>query len=202
MRLSPDFLLNFPGCTAAPVSAVAVMVLPWSPKEKKTRQKKGIYSNHPFSKTPLSPNLLLWPGKVFLGRVVSCDGSTRRNLRSASPLLPQPTMLMLCLLLVLSMLVGPYQADSAQSNERRVVAHIPGDIIIGALFSVHHQPPADKVMLYLCMSERWIVCHSFRNSVFVTVHFCIPLGLTFMCNPAWISKMHFKNVTEVQTENV
>uniref|UniRef100_W5MJW4 Metabotropic glutamate receptor 5 n=2 Tax=Lepisosteus oculatus TaxID=7918 RepID=W5MJW4_LEPOC len=34
---------------------------------------------------------------------------------------------------------------NAQSNERRVVAHVPGDIIIGALFSVHHQPPADKV---------------------------------------------------------
>lgn len=34
---------------------------------------------------------------------------------------------------------------NAQSNERRVLAHIPGDIIIGALFSVHHQPPADKV---------------------------------------------------------
>lgn len=36
---------------------------------------------------------------------------------------------------------------SAQNNERRVLAHIPGDIIIGALFSVHHQPPADKVAL-------------------------------------------------------
>lgn len=34
---------------------------------------------------------------------------------------------------------------NSQSNERRVLAHIPGDIIIGALFSVHHQPPADKV---------------------------------------------------------
>lgn len=34
---------------------------------------------------------------------------------------------------------------SAQNNERRVLTHIPGDIIIGALFSVHHQPPADKV---------------------------------------------------------
>ncbi|XP_077596421.1 glutamate receptor, metabotropic 5a [Stigmatopora nigra] len=34
---------------------------------------------------------------------------------------------------------------SAQNNERRVLARIPGDIIIGALFSVHHQPPADKV---------------------------------------------------------
>lgn len=34
---------------------------------------------------------------------------------------------------------------SAQNNERRRLAHLPGDIIIGALFSVHHQPPADKV---------------------------------------------------------
>lgn len=34
---------------------------------------------------------------------------------------------------------------NAQNNERRVLAHIPGDVIIGALFSVHHQPPADKV---------------------------------------------------------
>lgn len=49
------------------------------------------------------------------------------------------------LLLVLSVCVGHYQAT--QSSERRVVAHIPGDIIIGALFSVHHQPPADKVIL-------------------------------------------------------
>lgn len=52
---------------------------------------------------------------------------------------------MFLLLLVLSIWLGPNQADSAQSNERRVVAHMPGDIIIGALFSVHHQPPADKV---------------------------------------------------------
>lgn len=36
---------------------------------------------------------------------------------------------------------------NAQNNERRVLAHIPGDIIIGALFSVHHQPPADKVVV-------------------------------------------------------
>lgn len=35
---------------------------------------------------------------------------------------------------------------NAQNTERRVLAHIPGDIIIGALFSVHHQPPADKVL--------------------------------------------------------
>lgn len=53
--------------------------------------------------------------------------------------------MMFWLLLVLSIWLGPNQADSAQSNERRVVAHMPGDIIIGALFSVHHQPPADKV---------------------------------------------------------
>lgn len=57
--------------------------------------------------------------------------------------------MMLRLLLVLSFWVGPDQADAAQSNERRVVAHIPGDIIIGALFSVHHQPPADKVVCLL-----------------------------------------------------
>lgn len=54
--------------------------------------------------------------------------------------------MMLCLFLVLSILLGLYEADSAQSSERRVVAHITGDIIIGALFSVHHQPPADKVI--------------------------------------------------------
>lgn len=36
---------------------------------------------------------------------------------------------------------------NAQNTERRVLAHIPGDIIIGALFSVHHQPPADKVII-------------------------------------------------------
>lgn len=73
---------------------------------------------------------------------------------------------MLCLLLVLSMWVGPDEADSAQSNERRVVAHIPGDIIIGALFSVHHQPPADKVILcFFCllMSAEWFMCHHFEE---------------------------------------
>ncbi|XP_061136982.1 metabotropic glutamate receptor 5b isoform X2 [Syngnathus typhle] len=46
------------------------------------------------------------------------------------------------------------QTDSAQSSERRVVAHIPGDIIIGALFSVHHQPPADKVHERKCGAVR------------------------------------------------
>ncbi|XP_054610759.1 metabotropic glutamate receptor 5-like [Dunckerocampus dactyliophorus] len=43
---------------------------------------------------------------------------------------------------------------SAQNNERRVLAHIPGDIIIGALFSVHHQPPADKVHERKCGAVR------------------------------------------------
>uniref|UniRef100_A0A667ZZZ0 Metabotropic glutamate receptor 5 n=1 Tax=Myripristis murdjan TaxID=586833 RepID=A0A667ZZZ0_9TELE len=61
---------------------------------------------------------------------------------------------MFWLLLALPIWVGPEQADSAQSNERRVVAHIPGDIIIGALFSVHHQPPADKVHERKCGSVR------------------------------------------------
>ncbi|XP_066535238.1 metabotropic glutamate receptor 5b [Hoplias malabaricus] len=43
---------------------------------------------------------------------------------------------------------------AAQSSERRVVAHIPGDIIIGALFSVHHQPQADKVHERKCGAVR------------------------------------------------
>ncbi|KAJ8368080.1 hypothetical protein SKAU_G00081080 [Synaphobranchus kaupii] len=42
----------------------------------------------------------------------------------------------------------------AQSNERRVVAHVAGDVIIGALFSVHHQPPADKVHERKCGAVR------------------------------------------------
>ncbi|XP_036391957.1 metabotropic glutamate receptor 5b [Megalops cyprinoides] len=42
----------------------------------------------------------------------------------------------------------------AQTNERRVVAHSPGDIIIGALFSVHHQPQADKVHERKCGAVR------------------------------------------------
>uniref|UniRef100_A0A3P8QYW7 Metabotropic glutamate receptor 5 n=1 Tax=Astatotilapia calliptera TaxID=8154 RepID=A0A3P8QYW7_ASTCA len=62
--------------------------------------------------------------------------------------------MMFWLLLVLSIWLGPNQADSAQSNERRVVAHMPGDIIIGALFSVHHQPPADKVHERKCGAVR------------------------------------------------
>ncbi|XP_059820578.1 metabotropic glutamate receptor 5b [Hypanus sabinus] len=43
---------------------------------------------------------------------------------------------------------------SAQSGERRIVAHQPGDIVIGALFSVHHQPPADKVHERKCGAIR------------------------------------------------
>ncbi|KAJ8347824.1 hypothetical protein SKAU_G00264130 [Synaphobranchus kaupii] len=64
------------------------------------------------------------------------------------------SLLLLALLLLdvrmstFSLLVG------AQSNERRVLAHVPGDIIIGALFSVHHQPPADKVHERKCGAVR------------------------------------------------
>nr|XP_005996304.1 PREDICTED: metabotropic glutamate receptor 5 [Latimeria chalumnae] len=43
---------------------------------------------------------------------------------------------------------------SAQTIERRVVAHMPGDIIIGALFSVHHQPHVDKVHERKCGEVR------------------------------------------------
>uniref|UniRef100_A0A8C6KN78 Metabotropic glutamate receptor 5 n=1 Tax=Nothobranchius furzeri TaxID=105023 RepID=A0A8C6KN78_NOTFU len=62
--------------------------------------------------------------------------------------------MMLLLLLVLSIWVRSDRADSTQSSERRVVAHMPGDIIIGALFSVHHQPPADKVHERKCGAVR------------------------------------------------
>ncbi|KAI5625446.1 metabotropic glutamate receptor 5 precursor, partial [Silurus asotus] len=43
---------------------------------------------------------------------------------------------------------------SLQSNERRVVAYVPGDLIIGALFSVHHQPAADKAHERKCGAVR------------------------------------------------
>ncbi|XP_077341141.1 metabotropic glutamate receptor 5 isoform X5 [Lithobates pipiens] len=43
---------------------------------------------------------------------------------------------------------------SAQTSERRVVAHMPGDIIIGALFSVHHQPSVEKVHERKCGEVR------------------------------------------------
>lgn len=49
---------------------------------------------------------------------------------------------------------------NAQNNERRVLAHIPGDIIIGALFSVHHQPHADKVhavCVLMCVCLMWYI---------------------------------------------
>lgn len=108
--------------------------------------------------------------------------------------------MMLCLLLILSMWVGPDEADSAQSNERRVVAHIPGDIIIGALFSVHHQPPADKVILFffvcLCLQNGLCVI-ILRNSLVVT--FNIPFTLIFdvmSCNSAW---RHIEDGTRVKT---
>lgn len=92
---------------------------------------------------------------------------------------------MLCLLLVLSIWVGPHRAESAQSNERRVVAHIPGDIIIGALFSVHHQPPADKVILGFMPL---LICRmvyggsQFGNSF---LRFPFSLVLTFKNNDAY-----------------
>ncbi|XP_069002437.1 glutamate receptor, metabotropic 5a [Embiotoca jacksoni] len=56
-------------------------------------------------------------------------------------------------LLALSLLMDQVEV-SGQNNERRVLAHIPGDIIMGALFSVHHQPPADKVHERKCGAVR------------------------------------------------
>ncbi|XP_053561045.1 metabotropic glutamate receptor 5 isoform X2 [Bombina bombina] len=43
---------------------------------------------------------------------------------------------------------------SGQTNERRVVSYMPGDIIIGALFSVHHQPTVEKVHERKCGEVR------------------------------------------------
>lgn len=59
-------------------------------------------------------------------------------------------------LLAVSALLGlkDHAGVNAQNNERRVLAHISGDIIIGALFSVHHQPPADKVHVGMCVYVR------------------------------------------------
>lgn len=54
---------------------------------------------------------------------------------------------------------------NAQNNERRVLAHIPGDIIIGALFSVHHQPPADKVHfdVFMCICLHASQCNPLKS---------------------------------------
>lgn len=82
--------------------------------------------------------------------------------------------MMVYLLLVLSIWAGHCQAT--QSNERRVVAHIPGDIIIGALFSVHHQPPADKVILdflHLDLPVGDLRHGSFRNLIIVCCWFAL-----------------------------
>ncbi|XP_056140865.1 glutamate receptor, metabotropic 5a [Lampris incognitus] len=66
--------------------------------------------------------------------------------------------MLLKLLLVLSVFLATdprgQMGVTGQNNERRVLAHIPGDIIIGALFSVHHQPPADKVHERKCGAVR------------------------------------------------
>uniref|UniRef100_A0A7N6AV45 Metabotropic glutamate receptor 5 n=1 Tax=Anabas testudineus TaxID=64144 RepID=A0A7N6AV45_ANATE len=73
--------------------------------------------------------------------------------------MPKTTLVLyVMLLLAVSVLLGADLKSktgvNAQNNERRVLAHIPGDIIIGALFSVHHQPPADKVHERKCGAVR------------------------------------------------
>ncbi|XP_003219390.2 metabotropic glutamate receptor 5 isoform X2 [Anolis carolinensis] len=69
---------------------------------------------------------------------------------------PFPKMILLLVILLLKEDVcgNGGLLVSAQSNERRVVAHMPGDIIIGALFSVHHQPSVDKVHERKCGEVR------------------------------------------------
>ncbi|KAM9019438.1 metabotropic glutamate receptor 5 isoform 1-T1 [Ara ararauna] len=64
-------------------------------------------------------------------------------------------LLFLAILLLKEDVCGNFRLlVSAQANERRVVAHMPGDIIIGALFSVHHQPTVDKVHERKCGAVR------------------------------------------------
>ncbi|XP_047017338.1 metabotropic glutamate receptor 5b [Ictalurus punctatus] len=56
--------------------------------------------------------------------------------------------------LFLVLMCVPLSLSSLQSNERRVVAYVPGDLIIGALFSVHHQPAADRAHERKCGAVR------------------------------------------------
>lgn len=75
-------------------------------------------------------------------------GGVRRNTATATRLMLNMRLLAVSLILGADLgFLGPKDPSgvAAQNAERRVLAHIPGDIIIGALFSVHHQPPADKV---------------------------------------------------------
>uniref|UniRef100_UPI0037E759DF glutamate receptor, metabotropic 5a isoform X1 n=1 Tax=Semicossyphus pulcher TaxID=241346 RepID=UPI0037E759DF len=76
-------------------------------------------------------------------------GSVRTNTRMGDGSGLRVRLLALCVFLGAHLL-----GVDAQNNERRVLAHIPGDIIIGALFSVHHQPPADKVHERKCGAVR------------------------------------------------
>lgn len=45
-------------------------------------------------------------------------------------------------------------STSRAQSERRVVAYVPGDLIIGALFSVHHQPAAERAHERQCGAVR------------------------------------------------
>lgn len=152
-KLFLDFLLNFfIVCTAAAVSVLPQMLPPWhtSYSLKKTTWKGRIQNwvllqafHIADSSWHVQP--ICWSNSSTLWHFCAY------NLRSACASQPRSTMMMLWLLLLFSIWVW---CEGADSSERRVVAHMPGDIIIGALFSVHHQPPADKVIsfvfLYSC----------------------------------------------------
>ncbi|XP_028995156.1 metabotropic glutamate receptor 1b isoform X2 [Betta splendens] len=49
---------------------------------------------------------------------------------------------------------GKYERSAVPSSASRLVARMDGDIIIGALFSVHHQPSAEKVAERKCGEVR------------------------------------------------
>ncbi|KAM8913445.1 metabotropic glutamate receptor 1b isoform 1-T1 [Spinachia spinachia] len=60
--------------------------------------------------------------------------------------------ILLCEAFVLS--EGKYERSAVPSSASRLVARMDGDIIIGALFSVHHQPSAEKVAERKCGEVR------------------------------------------------
>ncbi|XP_061896890.1 metabotropic glutamate receptor 1-like [Entelurus aequoreus] len=74
-----------------------------------------------------------------------------------SNMIPLPALRVSCLpLLLLQALVvsSKYERSAVPSSASRLVARMDGDIIIGALFSVHHQPSAEKVAERKCGEVR------------------------------------------------
>ena len=89
MTLRLDFLLNFQGCIAAPVSAVTVMVQPWHPREERVAGKE--YTQIIFSTSSTVPQAPVMGRKSVPRTSSALWRLCAANLRSAPPLLPQRT---------------------------------------------------------------------------------------------------------------